>query len=252
MEYPKQIVYVLVFLFILLILYKVYWSKVIGAWEEKKVAAVLSFLGKKYHVFNDVLVADKEGRTAQIDHVIISRYGVFIIETKNYKGSVYGTEYADRWTQAIRGSKYEIPNPIKQNRGHMAALWRILPKFADEQYVPIVVFSSRTTLNVTLYHDLAVVTPSQLLATIKRRGRRMLSCDEVDTLCAILEKKCINDKAVLRKHVAGIRKRQKEYDRSVRKGYCPRCGGKLVLREGKHGSFYGCSNYPDCKFTRPA
>ena len=251
MEYPKIIVCVLSLLFVLLVIYKVYRSRWIGAWEEKKVATVLSFLGKKYRVFNDVLIADKEGRTAQIDHVIVSRYGVFVVETKNYKGSIYGTEYADRWTQAINGSKYEIPNPIKQNRGHMAVLWRVLPKFADEQYVPIVVCSSRTSLNVTLYHDLAVVTPADLLTTIKRRGRRILSREEVDTLCAVLEQKCIKDKGVLRKHVSGIRKRQKEYDRSVRKGYCPRCGAKLVLREGQHGSFYGCSNYPDCKFTKP-
>ena len=47
-------------------------------------------------------------------------------------------------------------------------------------------------------------------------------------------------------HVAGIHMMQT----NLEQGICPRCGGKLVLRNGKNGEFYGCSNFPKCKFTR--
>ncbi|PCG19291.1 topoisomerase DNA-binding C4 zinc finger domain-containing protein, partial [Brachyspira sp. G79] len=47
------------------------------------------------------------------------------------------------------------------------------------------------------------------------------------------------------KHIENINNTKKE----IRSGICPRCKGKLVLREGKYGEFYGCSNYPYCKFT---
>ena len=47
------------------------------------------------------------------------------------------------------------------------------------------------------------------------------------------------------KHIENINNTKKE----IRSGICPRCKGKLVLKEGKYGKFYGCSNYPYCKFT---
>lgn len=31
---------------------------------------------------------------------------------------------------------------------------------------------------------------------------------------------------------------------------CPKCGGELFKRRGRFGEFYGCSNYPGCRFTR--
>ena len=53
-----------------------------------------------------------------------------------------------------------------------------------------------------------------------------------------------NNQMKNKEHVQNIRQTQAE----LREGICPRCGGKLVEREGKYGKFFGCSNYPDCKF----
>jgi DNA topoisomerase-1 len=33
-------------------------------------------------------------------------------------------------------------------------------------------------------------------------------------------------------------------------GVCPKCGGKLIMREGKYGNFIGCSNFPKCRYTQ--
>lgn len=96
---------------------------------EKKVSAFLSTLPScEYKIFNDILLATESG-TTQIDHIVVSRFGIFVIETKNYRGWITGNE-------------------------------------------------------------------------------------------------------------------------NGRAGICPQCGGNLVLRNGKYGSFYGCSHYPTCKFTK--
>ncbi|MBQ7164378.1 MAG: topoisomerase DNA-binding C4 zinc finger domain-containing protein, partial [Clostridia bacterium] len=42
-------------------------------------------------------------------------------------------------------------------------------------------------------------------------------------------------------------KRQKE---RVENGLCPICAGKLVVKEGRYGRFYGCSNYPSCTYRK--
>ena len=49
-------------------------------------------------------------------------------------------------------------------------------------------------------------------------------------------------------HVHNIQERREK----IEQGICPLCGGKLVLRDGKYGEFYGCSNYPKCKFKKNA
>ncbi len=43
-------------------------------------------------------------------------------------------------------------------------------------------------------------------------------------------------------------KQIKKEDKKVTKK-CPKCGKKLVLREGKYGKFYGCKGYPECRYT---
>ena len=84
-----------------------------GAYAEDRVARRLSQLPEEYQVFNDVYIRSG-GRSVQIDHVVISRYGVFVIETKNYKGWVYGSENAEYWTQNIYGHKYKLyRTPLK-------------------------------------------------------------------------------------------------------------------------------------------
>ena len=59
----------------------------------------------------------------------------------------------------------------------------------------------------------------------------------------------VEDKDARKRHVQSVKQNKQRRDNAVASGRCPRCGGKLVLREGKYGSFYGCSNYPKCNYT---
>jgi len=86
---------------IIISLLKPFLPKIKGFFGEKSVAFQLSRLDpSKYKVINNIILQSGE-KTTQIDHVVVSNYGIFVIETKNYNGWILGDEYADYWTQVI-------------------------------------------------------------------------------------------------------------------------------------------------------
>ena len=71
----------------------------------------LSLDTKLYRRLHDVIIPSNNG-TAQIDHILVSPFGIFVIETKNYKGWIYGSESQSNWTQVIYKSKHNFQNPL--------------------------------------------------------------------------------------------------------------------------------------------
>ena len=93
-----------------------------GRYGEKMVMKTLKNLdSKEYTIFHDLYVPTKKG-TSQIDHVVISHKGIFVLETKNYTGWIFGNENSQNWTQVIYKRKEKFYNPIWQNFGHIQAL----------------------------------------------------------------------------------------------------------------------------------
>lgn len=97
-------------------------------WCEQDVSrAVRSIDPSSYAIF-DNLVIKSDGNTAhtEIDHVIVSPYGIFCIETKSHKGHIYGYSNNVFWKQYLGDNKYQVYNPIKQNYKHTKALENLL------------------------------------------------------------------------------------------------------------------------------
>lgn len=92
-----------------------------------------------YRVLNNVMIPDDAGGTTQIDHVVLSTYGIFVIETKNMKGWIFGDRKSEKWTQQIFKSKNQFQNPFRQNYKHIMCLADLtgLPK---ESLTHIIVF----------------------------------------------------------------------------------------------------------------
>lgn len=236
-------------LFFVLLLFKVFQTEISGWWGEQKVSTLLSMLNaNQYAVFNDVLV-QHNGRSSQIDHVVVSPFGVFVIETKNYKGWIYGGRFAQYWTQNIWGNKHRLFNPILQNQGHINALKRVLPTFHEKQFISVVVFSSKASLMSSLPRECNVITTSKLNAVIRSYTDTILTCKEVDELKHAIDMLTLFSKKEKEQHVSYARNSAQRSSQLMNYGICPRCGGKLVKRSGKYGDFVGCSNYPNCKFT---
>lgn len=80
-----------------------------------------------YHRLNNITLPLANSGSTQIDHIIVYVYGIFVIETKNYKGWIYGSENQRQWTQSFpNGSKFKFQNPLRQNYLHIKTLADLL------------------------------------------------------------------------------------------------------------------------------
>ena len=198
--------------------------------------------GKKY-VINNLMLKVSEGKTSQIDHVVINPRGVFVIETKNYSGRIYGSENQLEWTQVLSYGrvKHKLYNPIKQNRTHIFHISQIL---SDHTSVPLISAIVFVQGNIHFISAPGVYNLKGLKHTISF-GPSVLTSDQMEKIYNRLisaKGKTIGT----REHIQNINVAKNNIENNI----CPRCGKMLVLRKGKNGEFYGCSGYPSCKFTK--
>lgn len=234
---------------IILLVIRVNRSRIKGSWGEYKVARQLKKLNpEEYKVINRLLFRT-EDRSSQIDHVVVSRFGIYVIETKNFKGWIHGADSSEYWVQSIYSQKNEFRNPVKQNWSHIYALKNILGEYGKITYYPIVVFAGRAQLR-NVYSSTPVIYRWDLCDTIlHNRATSCLSAEQVNEIAYILNsvnRKFINAK---RDHVQQVRQEVYKRERKIESLICPKCNSDLVIRDGKFGQFYGCSNYPRCKYT---
>ena len=126
-----------------------------GKYSEKLVNDKLLELPEEYIVFHNLLF-ESNGRSTQIDHLVISPYGVFVIETKGYKGWILGGEHFEYWTQVIYKSKQQFYNPIRQNEGHVRFLQYLLKTSFEIPFIPIVVFNNDAELKMHIENHIVV------------------------------------------------------------------------------------------------
>ena len=126
-----------------------------GKIAEKMVHHKLMQLPEEYHVIDNVLFMSN-GRSTQIDHIVVSPYAVFVIETKGYKGWILGGENSEYWTQIIYKRKSTFYNPIHQNDGHIRFLKFLLKDLGNIPFVPIVVFNNEADLKVNVNNHIVV------------------------------------------------------------------------------------------------
>ncbi len=214
---------------------------------ENRVSGILHSLPGDYHVINNVIVPNQQG-TSQIDHVVVSPYGVFVIETKNFSGRIYGTENGDQWKETFRTTgATSFRNPIKQNWGHIYALAGYL-NLDKRAFKPVIVFSNAAELKVET--TTPVLYMSQLRKHILSYTQEIIPPAEVEAIYNRISKANLVGTEQGNRHIETVKENVARKETLLRQGKCPKCGGNLVLRKGKNGQFYGCSNYPKCKFTQ--
>lgn len=230
-------------------LYIYYIPKTKGAIGEYSIARLLRKLNRKeYKIFNNIYLTSN-GKSTQIDHLILSVYGIFVIETKNYSGWIHGSEKSEHWTQTLYKEKKEFRNPIKQNWAHIYFLKDILSDFNQVKYHSIIVFVGKAQLK-NIYSNIPVIYKHELLKTIKQKETPCLSIDQVEHIANQLSKFVTTDKKAKKEHKKAVKSNIYERERNIEALICPNCKGELVIRTGEYGQFYGCSNYPKCKFLR--
>ncbi|MGD6894600.1 nuclease-related domain-containing protein [Bacillus infantis] len=145
----------------------------IGELGEYKIDIQLDQLPRNCRYLSDLLVKNPKAKSgySQIDHVVLTPYGIFAIETKNYQGTIYGG--IDRKTWLVNG-KFKIMNPFVQNYGHIKALTSFIDKKYHDLFISMVSFTKRCTFKVDLDYrkiasDQIIVYDIELSEYIQRK-----------------------------------------------------------------------------------
>lgn len=226
----------------------------------------LNFWGRDGLVLRNVYVPKKDGETSEIDVLYITEKGIFVIESKNYSGWIFGDEKSKTWTTVLPNKmKNRFYNPIMQNRTHI----RYLRKYINDD-IPlfsIIAFSERCELKKVSVEspDIHVIKRDRLYATVRDIWDSSQSVVDQTKRNEIYQKiKVLTDvdEATKLAHIKNIKEKYKtpvvtQTQNAGEEMLCPRCGSKLVLRTAKKGAnvgskFYGCSNFPKCRYTQKA
>lgn len=209
-------------------------------------SAKLRLNKNEYHLLKNVTLPTEDG-TTQIDHIIVSVYGIFVVETKNIKGWIFGSPNQRTWTQKIYKHSNKFQNPLHQNHKHVKTLQSLL-ELSDEQIHSVVVFVGDSTFKTNMPDN--VTYGGGYIRYIKSITEHVLSQLEVDEIISKVESGRLTPSyKTHREHVNHVRntitKRQATPP-------CPKCGADMIMRVAKKGQnkgnkFLGCSNFPQCR-----
>ena len=200
--------------------------------------------GPEYHHFRNVILPTPRG-TTEIDYLIVSRFGLFVIEFKDRSGQIYGKVLEPYWTAVHFKKHFKFQNPLNQNFGHLKALEENLgielPRMQS-----IVVFRWRCQFMTPVPNNVFLQTCSGWLA---QRKDVLLNDKEVEEVLRQLKERAVRGWFAAFNHARSVKRR---YASTTT---CPKCGGNLIERVARTGPmpgsrFLGCSNFPSCRYTR--
>ncbi len=142
------------------------------------------FPGEEFHLMNNLTLPCSDG-TTQIDHVLLSRYGVFVIETKHYTGWIFANADSAKWTQVIYQVRNQFQNPIRQNFKHVQIVRRLLDFVPNEHIHSLVVFTGDAEFK-TPKPD-GVFSPLGLVSHLHGFAEEVLTVDQLHTAVGRLE-----------------------------------------------------------------
>lgn len=248
--------FILIILLILVIYFRINFANIKGNYGERQVNRILSRLDStRYTIYQDLYIPTGDDKTSQVDHIVTSPYGIFVIETKHYNGWIFGNEKNRYWTQVIYKRKEKLFNPIWQNAGHVKALENYL-KTDKKIFTSIIAFSNQSTFKFKEPFTRArVIHFPNLIPTITENNKSLISEKQLNEINRMLNELKITDnkikKEVGKAHVQAIKlDHAKEKVPYFDKTKCPKCHSNLERKSGKYGSFMGCSDFPKCRYTR--
>lgn len=236
-------------LLILLSFLKTHFMK--GVFGEFRVnLAARLFLDKQiYTLFKNVTLPTEDG-TTQIDHVIVSRYGVFVIETKNMKGWIFGSPQQKIWTQKIYRHTTKFQNPLHQNFKHTQTLQTAL-ELDPNKVFSVVVFVGDSTFKTVMPDN--VVYTGGYIRYIKSKVQPILSDSDVLSICTKIQSGRL--KPSIKTHIDHVKHVKTIVEKKQNDNSCSKCGKPMVLRTARSSNnqgkqFWGCSDYPKCRMVR--
>lgn len=252
-------------LFIVGTFFRLFRAQIKGWFGETLLDNLLKFKldSTKFKILHNIMLPTVDGATTQIDHIVVSEWGIFVIETKTYSGWVFGDANSPQWTVSHFKRKDRFQNPLRQNYKHIATLSECLgiPK---EYFKTIVAFGGETDFKtqmppeVMLFGDVPDYIHTQSVNAIIKAEQVPEIVDAIMEWQASLsrERKAAHVENLRRNHpVAKARPDMLPKSSATPEvgddspPTCPKCGATMVRRTRKSdgGQFWGCSKYPKCK-----
>ena len=152
------------------------------------------FDGYKGNILHNLEI-EVGNRTIQIDVLFITQKGIFVIESKNYSGSISGAEYQNKWTLRTHKKDYHFYNPITQNQAHINTLSKIIQ---NSRFFSLVVFSERCDLEYIDIHKKDVFVFNRyalhdVIHDVFSNEPDILSAKDVNVITNILRRYCADD-----------------------------------------------------------
>ena len=213
-----------------------------------KFTAWLRLSSKTYHALHNVTLPTPDG-TTQIDHIFVSCFGIFVVETKNMKGWILGEENQKEWTQKFFKKSFKFQNPLRQNYKHVKALEALLGVRSTVIH-SVVVFVGDSTFKSPIPDN--VTYGRGYITYIKSFRKKVLSAAQVQKAVARIQSgRLTPSRKTDRQHVQQLKKR---FHPNTEKK-CRKCGEPMVLRTAQRGAnigsqFWGCSAYPKCRMVQ--
>lgn len=218
---------------------------VFGEWQVSQLIKL--FLDKsEYHLIKDVTLPTEDG-TTQIDHIIVSKFGIFVVETKNMKGWIFGSANQKQWTQKIFKHSSKFQNPLYQNYKHIKTLESCLST-KKESIFSVIIFIGDSTFKTRMPENVTFARGS--IEYIKNQKEVVFTNDEVANIVDQIEhgrlERGFKTNRQHIKHVKAIAEEQSDIKS------CKKCGSEMVLRKATKGknagnTFWGCSSFPKCR-----
>ena len=257
-------------------------DKLTGKLGELYTAKELKYVqlfGRKGRILRNVYVPKDNGETSEIDLLYITQKGIFVFESKNYSGWIFGDEKGQKWTMMLPNKeKHSFYNPVKQNQTHIKWLQNYIGE--NIPLFSIIVFSERCELKkITIVsQDVKVIKRDLTYAAVRDiwdKNEDRLSGEEVENLYIKLRNLTKVSKETKENHIQNIKdkygdsgkksERQEEpvktpenvvlepekniikeveaeepnIEKAETDKICPRCGKKMVLRTAKKGENAG-------------
>ncbi len=221
-------------------------AKLFNGWLGEKMVQFNFWLQldeKVYQRCHNVIIPSANG-TTQIDHILVSTYGIFVVETKNFNGWIFGNEHDAQWTQSFAGgNKFRFQNPLHQNYRHTKCLSEYLG-LPHEVFRSVVFFIGECKIKTDLPPN--VMTHG---AATHIKSYRQVLIPQTDIQGITQKLRGAKSTQSYFSHLHSLTERHESTT------VCPKCGGTLVERTARKGpnegrTFLGCQKFPSCRYVK--
>ncbi|MEJ8848352.1 nuclease-related domain-containing protein [Variovorax rhizosphaerae] len=142
------------------------------------------FVAPHYHLMNHITLRMQDC-TTQVDHILVSRFGIFVIETKDYNGWIFANAKQVKWTQVLFRVKFQFQNPIFQNLRHVRAVQELLDFLPADCVKSVVVFTGKAEFKTGV--PPGVFGVSEFVDHIRKQTTELISLNRMQFCVGRLE-----------------------------------------------------------------